>query len=63
MIFHIMLAGEISFVFVVVNETLTVRSIRLPALFSKNGIEDLERPCRIFTVLGLLYLMRTLTGN
>lgn len=49
-IFHVTLADEIRFVFVAVNETLNLRSTWLPALFSKKGKEDFERPCRIFTL-------------
>lgn len=36
--------------FVVVNGTLKLRCTRLPVLFPKSGVEDLERPFRIFTL-------------
>lgn len=45
-----MLAGDTSFVFVVVNGTLHLRCTRLPALFPRNGMEDLKRPFRTFAL-------------
>lgn len=41
---------ELIFVFVVVNEAFHLRLYLTSSFFLKNETEDLERPCRIFTL-------------